>query len=41
MKVRSNSMSLAADFLPACQLVVIVQAVRGWAKGGVGIIRGW
>lgn len=25
-------MSLAADFLPSCQLVVIVQAVRGWAK---------
>lgn len=31
-------MPLAADFLPDCQLVVIVQAVRGWAKGGVGII---
>lgn len=25
-------MSLAVDFLPGCQSVVIVQAVRGWAR---------
>lgn len=25
-------MSLAVDFVPGCQLVVIVQAVSGWAR---------
>lgn len=25
-------MSLAVDFLPGCQSVVIVQAVSGWAR---------
>ena len=34
-------MSLAVDFVPGCQLMLIVQAVSGWAKGGVGSILGW